>query len=299
MPPIVSKQNNRPPAKVARGSLLSRVQPVSQVDSGGLKLSLYGRSKTGKTRLLGSFPKPLVIIGAEDGTRSIRTVEGCHFVRVYVDGAKLDAADEQAGNYIWLSQLESFVEELAGSDFASVGIDTASALYDLCLAAILGLNELPAQRSFGMASRDQYGQAGLQIKTFLRKLLGLKQHVVVTAHERNFSEEGGGSELLTPVVGSALSASVTNWLNGAVDYICQTFIREEVLVREQKGIKGKDGQPVKTRTRTGRKEYCLRVGPHEVYQTGFRHPPGFELPEVVVNASYDKIRALANGEGEE
>ncbi len=262
-----------------------------------MHVSLYGRAKVGKTRLISTFPKPLVIIGAEDGTRSIRNVEGCHFVKVVIDGAKLDPADEEAGNYVFLSELPAFVEELRESYWASVGVDTASALYDLMLARILGVVELPAQRSFGMASRDQYGQAGLQVKTLLRSVLSLKQHVCITAHERNFSDDANsGGELLLPLVGSALSASVTNWLNGAVDYICQAFIREEVVAREQKGLKKGDGQPVITKTKTGRKEYCLRVGPHEIFQTGFRHPPGFELPDVMVNPTFDKMRALADGE---
>lgn len=294
MPPTVRKQTPTPPPRTngqtqtSRSSgLLGRVTPVSRVDSGGLKVSLYGRPKTGKTRLLSTFPKPLLILGSEDGTRSIRDVDGVNFIRI----VRHDKDRPEDGSYVYLRELGDLLRELPASEYNTVGLDNASALSDMILADLLGIEEIPAQKSWGMASREQYGQQSLQLRTILRELLSLRQHVVVIAHERNFNEDGGGSDLITPTVGSALSQSVTNWLNGHVEYVCQTFIREASETLTTK-IGAKE---VATQVKTGKKEYCLRTGPHSVYMTGFRVPGNVALPEAIVNPHYDKIMALVNG----
>jgi hypothetical protein len=189
-----------------------------------------------------------------------------------------------------LDQLPALIEEIKVSDYRTIAVDTASALSDLYLAQILGLAKLPEQKSWGMADRQQYAQQGLQLKTFLRMLLDLQQNIVITAHERNFNDEGG-SDLIFPTVGSALSPSVAGWLNGAVDYVCQTFIREGFTTQTMTVGKEK----IETQTKTGKAEYCLRIGPHPVYQTGFRLPPGYELPDVIVNPTFDKINKIIQG----
>lgn len=272
------------------GSILNRVISVEKVDKGGLKISIYGRPKTGKTRLMSSFPKPLLILGAEDGTESIRNVDGVDFIRVIGDIAEVP--EEYKDNYVRTSELSTLIPEIPNK-YKSVGWDTASMLYEIRLADILGLEELPTQKSWGLATRDQYGQVSLQVKTILRETLKLPINVVIVAHERNFSEEGGGesSELLTPVISSSLSPSVCRWLNGEVDYIAQCFIREETTERVSK-IAGKE---TTVKSRTGKSEYCLRVGPHPCFVTGFRLPTGYELPDVVVDPSYEKINRILQG----
>lgn len=288
MPPAISKQKplqqkTTPPIKTGKGGILDRIRPVTQVDSGGLKISLYGRAKTGKTRLIGTFPKPCLILGGEDGTRSIRTVPDVYFIKIV-----LKKPNDGTDNYCLLDELPGLIDSLKESEYASVAMDTAVALYDLYMCDIMDLSELPAQKSWGMATRDQYGTAGLKTKETLRRLLNLHQHVVITAHERNFNEEGG-SELIAPTIGPSLSPSVAGWLNGAVEYICQTFIREEVK-EVATAVKGQTIMQA-----TGKKEYCLRTGPHSVYMTGFRLPPGITLPESIVDPSFDKINRLVQG----
>lgn len=278
----------KPLVKKSSESLLSRAQPVSLVDSGGIKVSLYGRGKTGKTRLISTFPKPIIIIGGEDGTRSIRSVKGIDFVPVIIDGSKNPPKD---GKFIYLNEMEDFIEEIRSSNnYATAAVDTASSLSDIFLANILGLAEIPAQKSWGMATREDYGMLGLQMKTVLRKILQLPINVVITAHERNFSDDGE-SDLIFPSVGSALSPAVAGWLDGAVEYICQTFIREEIRIEE---VKIGKGATEKVETKTGKSEYCLRIGPHPVYKTGFRLPPGYDLPDII-QPNFESIMSVING----
>jgi hypothetical protein len=270
--------------------------PVNEATDEILNVSIYGRPKTGKTRLLATFPKPVVILGPEDGTKSIRNVPGVMFVRVISDKAQ----PPKNGRYLRIPELQPFFDELREEGIGSLGLDTASALNGVILSNILDIERLPEQKSWGMATRDQYGQASLQLRTIMRAVLDMPFHSVIVAHEKVFKgdDDGvtAGSDLIQPQVGSELSDKVCNWLNGAVDYVCQTFIRQkEETTSTMVTVPGQKPKEVKTTSKVQGVEHCLRVGPHPVFMTGFRIPPGGVLPEVIVDPSFDKIYALATG----
>ena len=270
--PKITKQTTRPIKRGSSIGVLGGVIPVGDMPETGMKVCLYGRSKTGKTSLACTWSKPLLILGTEDGTKSVRGVKDVDFLRLAHS-----------------SQVEEAAVAVAGA-YSTVVLDTAGGLQDMILKEILGLEDVPIEKSWGMAGRDQWQTCGAQVKERLRNLLGLADragtHVVVIAHERNFNDEGG-SDLIFPTVGAALTPSVTGWLNGACDYLCQTFLREETKARTVKAGKTETAVAV----RTGRVEYCLRVGPHPIYQTGFRRPhvAGEVMPDVIVDPSYDEV----------
>ena len=267
--PTVRKQTKRT-SKVQ--GVASRIKPVGL--HGGVKLLVYGRGKTGKTRFACTFPKKVLVIGTEDGTRSVSNVKGVDFVQI-----------ERS------SELDELVDLLKEGTYASACLDTAGGLQDMILKEILGLEDTPVQKSWGIAKQQDWGTTAMQTKERLRGFLDLANthntNVVVIAHERNFDSDSE-SDLIFPTVGAALTPSVSGWLNGAVEYICQTFIREET--KDVKLVKGKTSQK-----KTGRAEYCLRIGPHPIFMTGFRVPVGVEVPDSVVDPSYEKIRKLIEG----
>lgn len=283
MPKVVKQTTKKVPRK-KNGGIISEIRPIGK-DEDGIKLSVYGRGKTGKTRLACTFPKPLLLIGTEKGTKSVQGVKGVDFVRIRESG-----------------HVDELVDLLKGGKYQSAVLDTAGGLSDLCLKEVLGLDELPVQRTWGMAQQRDWQVMGAQVKERLRQLLDLSEthglHTVIIAHERSFNDDND-NDLIFPMVGSALSPSVAGWLNGACDYICQTFIREETTTKTVK-LAGK----AKTMTaKTGRSEYCLRVGAHSVFMTGFRIPreseeklPEGRLPEWISDPSYEKIAGLIEGE---
>ncbi len=281
---------------LGNGSLLDRATDVSTMRRAGLKVSLYGQPKTGKTRLMCSFPKPLMILGSEDGTASVQTSKDTRFVRVIGNTIAVPKDDqgEEIKNFVRLNELGEFIKQLRESKYATIGVDTASILADIVLADILGIDEVPAQKSWGFASREQYGAQGLQVRTIFSDVLATGKNIVITAHEKNFNAEAGGGEMMAPTIGSSLSEKLCGWLNGAVDYVCQTFKRAETKETEEEIT---EGNKIIMRTPTGKAEYCLRVGPHPVYMTGFRLPDGYELPDVVVNPTYEKILGIIQGKG--
>jgi len=274
--PKVSKQDFKPSKRKSTGGILDKVVPVGNMPSTGIKACFYGRGKTGKTTLACTFPKPHLLIGTEDGTKSVSSVKGVDFIRL-----------EHS------SQIDEIAKAVVGN-YNSVQLDNAGGLQDMILKEILGLDDIPVEKSWGMAQRDQWQSCGTQTKERLRTLLMLADttaiDVVIIAHERNFNDEGG-SDLIFPTVGAALTPSTAGWLNGACDYLCQTFLREQTVSKEVK-VAGKAGATMTKRT--GRVEYCLRVGSHPIYMTGFRrvHVEGEVMPDIIIDPTYEKIKAL-------
>lgn len=265
----------------SKGSIASRIQSLDDCVT-KFKLLVYGRSGTGKTRLFGTFPKKALLIRAENGIASIKGDKG---IDVY------PRDDDPNGPTIKsVEQMVDILDYLTTEDhgYESVGLDSASALADTYLANILGLKELPPQKSWGLASRDQYGQCGLQLKECFRRILALDANVCIIAGDRNFNDEGGGELQLAPTVGAALTPSVAGWLNYSVQYIGQTFIRAGY----KEGKIKLAGKVKVTKTKTGENEFCLRTGPHEVFTTKFRVPRGRVLPDVIVDPDFDKIAEL-------
>jgi hypothetical protein len=264
------KTKARPSANSSGKGVLDRIVAVSDIKT-GIKLTIYGRSKTGKTRLACSFPKPLLIAGTEDGTKSVSTIKDVKFVRLLESGELTTLVDDIKG----------------GAKWQTLVLDTAGGYQDLILKEVLGLEEIPAQKNWGMATKQEWGQVGVQFKQRLSELFNLADrmtvNIVVIAHERNFGEEGEASDVMLASVGPALTPTASGWLNGASDFIGQTFIRQQVVEKEVTSGK----TTTKVKIKTGKKEFCLRVGPHDVFMTGFRIPPEGSLPDSIIIPSDD------------
>jgi len=280
--PTVKKWARKPRAKPVRknnlGGAVGRIAPVVSSELPPVRMNLYGRSGTGKTTLACTFPKPLLhIVCSAIGlgeSLSIRGVKDVHDVELHSSEEVVQLAELVARE----------------RNYVTVVLDHATGLQDLVLREIMGITELPVQKSWGMASREQYGQCAMKTKEYLRKLLSLGCHTVIVAQEREFESEGGG-DLLAPYVASALTPSVTGWLNPACDYISQTFLRPGTVTKKVK----LGGKTVSTQQRTGSAEYCARTGPDAVYATKFRLPKGTSLPDYIVDPDFDKLYRLIQG----
>lgn len=272
------------PANGKTGGVLSRLG-TGWSDREALKMLLYGRSATGKTTLWSTFPGPILCLicsgGSEPG--ELKSIDTAEMRRKVVPVALNSTAEVR----------EVVEHAKVTGEYRTVVLDHASGLQDMTLREILGLETLPVQKSWGLASQQQYGQSSAMCKELMRSLLNLKTNVVIVAQERSFgSEQGAESELVAPTVGAALSPSVTGWLNPACDYVVQTFIRPKMVESEVK-----IGNNVMKQLKRGKGvEYCLRTEPHDVYITKFRVPKGHTLPDVIVNPTYDKILAVIHGQ---
>jgi len=271
--PTVKKQRPKGPRRRSKSSIASRIQPVSLKDN-SIKMNVYGRTGTGKTTFACTFPKPLLLVGFEDGTKSVHNVKGVDFIDVR-------STDD-------VKRLVDHVGE--SSKYKTVVADTLTGLQDLCLREILEIEKLPAQGSWGMASQQDWSQCALQTKEYLRALLELDANVLILAQERDFNTDTEGDVVL-PYVGAAASPSVTGWLNPACDYVVQAFIRESTKTKRIKVGK----KTVTRQIKSGDVEWCIRTKAHPVYTVKFRVPKGTELPQFVSDPSYQKILKLIEG----
>lgn len=274
--PKIRKVRKPGRGKAGSRSVVDRIAPLDQSDI-RMSLNIYGETGTGKTSLACTWPKPLLLIGAEDGSRSVCDVEGVEFVE--------------------LSDAEDFsrvVEYLPGSKYRTAVLDTLGSFYDLELARILGIEELPATKDWGMASRDQWQQCNTKVITRVRNFLVLHKtqcHTLVLAQERVSEPEEEYRGILRPFVASACTPGVVKWLNGACNYISQTFVRQKTVVTKKKV----GGKLVTKFKKVDGIEYCLRTAPDPVYKAKFRVPRGTPLPDAIVDPTFEKIEALIKG----
>lgn len=283
IPPPEASGTTEPTTKLTRQTqtFRSEIGRSAWELSDNIKILIYGRSGTGKTTLWATFPKPIKALICSGGInpgelKSIDTPE----YRKSIDPRIIQSTD----------QVRSILDRVESSGAATLVLDHASGLQDLTLKEILGLEELPAQKSWGMATQQQYGQSSLMCKELFRAMLNLSCNVVIVAQERTFGDEVN-SDIITPTVGAALTPSVTGWLNPACDYVVQTFIRPKMVYGKTKV----GNSEIVTAKRGKGVEYCLRTEPHDVYMTKFRVPKGRFLPEVIVDPTYDKIVQLIRG----
>lgn len=282
MPSVSKQQPVKKRAAVKKSSTISdKFQPVDFDADEGIKILLYGRSGTGKTTLWSSFPGKILAIVCSGGNKpgELRSLNR--------ESRKKTTMLSVANS---TEILEAVQHQKETEEFNTVVLDHVTGLQDRVLAEVLGVDTVPAQKGWGLASQQQYGQCTLQCKDILRDMLSLRCNVVIVGQEMSRGTDSE-SEIIAPCVGVALSPSLAGWLNPACDYVCQTLIRPRLIEKKIK-VAGK----VKTQTVRGEGvEYCIRTAPHDVYTTKFRVPKGSPLPEFIVDPDYDKIISVIQG----
>lgn len=282
--PIISKQAaTKPPAKrIIGGNILNSITPVANLPETGLKFLIFGPQGSGKTTLACSFPKPLLFIRpeqVEDGSLSIRTVKGVDAPR------QLETPDE-------LDLLTDMVA-ITGK-YKTIVLDGVTKFQDLCLKKVLGLSDVPAQLNWGIATQETWGIVTNELKEHLRKMLRLAMdgvNIVILGGERELDSKRNASVLNAPYVMIALTPASMGWLHEVCDYNVRTFIQRKMIETTTEIA----GQQTTVMQPGDGFDYCIRTGPHDVYQTKFRKPKGQQLPEIIIDPSYEKIRKLIQG----
>lgn len=257
--------------KSKSSSILDKAHPVSEL-SLILTALFYGRSGTGKTTLSGTFPKPLLLVDIrEKGTDSLLDEKG-------VDSIRIDD---------W-SDIEELYWELKESDhnYKTVVID---ALHSAQSLAIAEAKARANKKEDEQTSQRDFGQAGALLVEWMLNYRDLQEdgiNIVFLSHDRITSiETEDDADVIIPEVGPRLMPSVASAIVGSVNVVGNTYIRETIT------------KPKKVGERTIRKtEYCLRIGPHGYYTTKIRKPKKFDLPEFIVDPSYDKLISIIRGE---
>jgi AAA domain len=280
-------------------------------DAQGLKALFFGESGTGKTRLACTFAKPMLLIGTQDGTRSVATgkrkkgilkpIEVLGTVCEVVLYELLLAGKPTGIDFCRIAGSQNFDEltPLTKERYKSVALDYGGGLQDMMVMEFCNLTtEQMLNMTYGTVDRKDWGLINSQWESRITGLFDLADqfghNVAILTHERTFGNKKE-SEIISPRTGAELTPAASKWLHAEVDYSCQTFIRQKLVESTAEGT----DVPVFTATKDV--EFCLRVRPSSVYNTKFRTvgdllPDPIELPEAIVNPTYDKIVRLIRGE---
>ena len=235
-------------------SLLSNVVPVGELDQRQL-WCVYGKSGTGKTAFISSFPKPMLYIQlGDDGTNTIRDVEGINvFTPTKVEDVK-----------------EILVELRKDKKYATVAIDTFSMI----------VNEWVDQNVVKKSKRMTQ-QAWGDIKTDVEELikyvqvLAATKVVVVSCHEVADSFEGLEDEIM-PEVRPNLNKGARSYFEGMCNFgIHTTIVEKEVTT--------------KSGATSTQNVFAAHLGPNAYYWTKTQKAKEIKIPKIITNPTYDKI----------
>lgn len=163
-----------------------------------------------------------------------------------------------------------------------------SQLQQIVIHKVLSAKNKDSERAgnWGVMTQREWGEVSSLLKAWVINLRNLPMDVVFIAQDRVSNLDGGDESEIDPEVGPQLSPAVAKTLNAAVHFIGNTFIRRRVI-KKNKGTK----KGMKTKI-----EYGLRIGPNPVYVTKVRKPKSIIAPSVIVDATYDDIIQLIQGE---
>ncbi len=165
----------------------------------------------------------------------------------------------------------------------SIILDQITALQDF---AINNIRQKVSKGPDDVFSIRNWGQMGGLFKTGLEHMRDLKSqyNLCFIAHERIFDTDSDEEEdVIVPSISARVTPSVVTFIEGAVDVIGGTFIRERWVTNED------DEQEAVA-------EYCMRIGPQQYYATKIRRPASAgALPGVIVNPTFQKIKDLTSG----
>ena len=170
----------------------------------------------------------------------------------------------------------------AGTHYESIIIDQITALQDFAMADVRFKVKKTADDVF---STRNWGQMSGLFKEGLEHMRDLKAqyNMCFIAHERIFdSDTDEEADVIVPNISARVIPSVVTFIEGAVDTIGGTFIRERFVGEgdEEKAVA----------------QYCMRIGPQQYYATKIRRPASAgALPDVIVDPTFQKIKDLTTG----
>ena len=225
-----------------------RIRPASKLPK-RFRALIYGKSGVGKTRLVSTMDKVLLIDVNEEGTDSVRNDFDPDVYRVY----------------FW-SQVNDVYWYLQDGDhpYDAVALDGLTGLQDLCMKYVLGDEaSRDASRDPDMPSRAVWGKVGELMKTQIINFRNLPMHVIFTATERKRATGEETDEPIEVYTSPALSPAIAGAAERAVGMI--GYMQKRNVVVNEKG--GKKRRVTRTR---------LHVGSSETFATKDRYFIGAE-----------------------
>lgn len=237
---------------------LDKVVDISEVGERNLWV-IWGKSGTGKTTLIGTFPKPMIyIVVGDNGVKSIKHVEG-------IDVIEAEKPEDIA----------PILDELITkkTKYKTAVVDTFSLMTQFWIDKnVKSKKKKMTQQMWG----DLKDDTDEVVRTASE--LSSKMTVVLSCHEAVDSIEGYEDEV-TPDVRPSVTKGSRTYLEGMANYGVHT-----VIIEKDNG----DGNSSEV--------HAAHVGKNPYYWTKAQINPDIKLPKTVSNPTYDKLMKYYNGE---
>ena len=215
---------------------------------------IYGKSNSGKTHMIGTFPKPILYIQiGDDGSNTIAGVDGIDAISV--------------SNPVELKTLAD--ELLKDKKYKTVAVDT----FSMVTNEWTDLNVVKKKKRM---TQQLWGDLKTDTEELVKAMYKVaKNHIVVlSCHEATDSIEGMEDEI-TPDVRPSVTKGARTYIEGMANYgIHMTKVSKEVQVGDE------TKEVIK---------YAADIGPNPYYWTKFQIDSSIKLPKRIINPSYDKI----------
>jgi hypothetical protein len=254
---------------------------------------IYGRNKKGKTRFCATAPDVL-ICDPEDGT---------------IAEEKLDPDVWPITQWTDLDEVYHAVKSgikspKTGKPYQWVALDGMTRMLSMSKDYVMGqlMEKDLTKKPTDIDLRRIYGKANQLIEAMLHNFHSLRNvGIVLTAQERQIQienmEDLGNDDEAAPAAYMYvpdLSPGARSPLNQIVDVIGRIYVVRGEFEHKRRVRQG-DKVVVKTSTVTTQRR--LFVGPHEMYDTGYRS--GFTLPDFIKEPTVASLgRALREGKTE-
>lgn len=223
---------------------------------------LYGKSGTGKTHILSTFPKPMLYLQiGDDGSNTINDVEGIKAIRVKD-----------------LEHLKNLYLELRlDKTYKTVATDT----FSMVVNEWMSINAVQKNKK---VTQQMWGDLKTDTEELIKLIHMLSNYkiMVLTCHEVIDTIEGLEDEI-TPDVRPCVSKGARTYLEGMANYGIHTTVLN----------KDKELPDGTTKTVT---VYGAHLASNPYYWVKTQKPASVKLPKIALNPTYDKIIKLLEGE---
>lgn len=168
----MAKVTKRPSRAAGIESVKRRIVPLAEADP-YLKILVYGRNGSGKTRLGGSGPRPFVVDCNDHGTKSIRNQPG--------DAFFADTWEDVVFAYWFLKQ--------GGHGYETLVLDNLTMMQNLCSAFVLKEMQRDGLTDPKQASQREWGKIKQYMGPQILDFRNLPMHVVFIAQERTVDND--------------------------------------------------------------------------------------------------------------
>lgn len=226
---------------------------------------LYGKSGSGKTHLLATFPKPILYLQfGDDGSGTIKDNKG-------IDALRITS----------MAMLKEVLQEARlDKKYKTVAVDTFSLFTQ-------EWQDVNAVKKNKRMTQQMWGDIKTETEELIKSAHTLAQFkvVVLTCHEASDSFEGYEEEIL-PDVRPSVTRGARTYLESMANYGIHTTVVE--VTKEH---------PTTGEIKTFNKHSChLASSPY--YWVKTQKPSGTKLPKLVINPTYKTIKEYVEGDKE-